>query len=60
MLLFQKVHVYLAIIVDFGIARERTKRETDGLCRNGHAGTADHPGGSPGQNILEIKTANPS
>ena len=27
----------------------------DGLRRKGHAGTADHPGGCPGQNILEIK-----
>ena len=27
----------------------------DGLCLKEHAGTADHPGGSSGQNILEIK-----
>ena len=26
----------------------------DGLRPKGHAGTADHPGGCPGQNILEI------
>ena len=27
----------------------------DGLRPKGHAGTVDHPGGCPGQNILEIK-----
>ena len=27
----------------------------DGLRPKGYAGTADHPGGCPGQNILEIK-----
>ena len=40
-------------------ARKKTKRETKremgGLCPKGYAGTADHPGGCPGQNILEIK-----
>ena len=36
-------------------ARKKTKREMDGLRPKGHAGTADHPGGCPGQNILEIK-----
>ena len=32
-----------------------TKREMDGLRPKGYAGTADHPGGCPGQNILEMK-----
>ena len=34
-----------------------TKRETGGLRPKGYAGTADHPGGCPGQNILEIKNS---
>ena len=35
-----------------------TKREMDGwIGPKGHAGTADHPGGCPGQNILEIKNS---
>ena len=34
-----------------------TKREMDGLRPKGHAGTADHPEGCPGQNILEIKNS---
>ena len=29
----------------------------DGLCPKGYAGTADHPGGWPGQNILEVKNS---
>ena len=29
----------------------------DGLCPKGYAGTADHPGGCPGQKILEIKNS---
>ena len=29
----------------------------DGLHPKGHGGTVDHPGGCPGQNILEIKTS---
>ena len=29
----------------------------DGLRPKGYAGTADHPGGCPGQNILEIKNS---
>ena len=29
----------------------------DGLHPKGYAGTADHPGGCPGQNILEIKNS---
>ena len=33
----------------------KTKREMDGLHPKGYAGTADHPGGCTGQNILEIK-----
>ena len=33
----------------------QTKREMDRLRPKGHAGTADHPGGCPGQNILESK-----
>ena len=32
-----------------------TKWEMDGLGQKGYAGTADHPGRCPGQNILEIK-----
>ena len=34
-----------------------TKREMDGLRPKGYAGTAGHPGGCPGQNILEIKNS---
>ena len=34
-----------------------TKREMDGLYPKGYAGTADHPRGCPGQNILEIKNS---
>ena len=30
----------------------KAKREMGGLCSKGHAGTADHPGGCPGQNIM--------
>ena len=47
-------------IVDMLVAektKRETKREMDGLRPNGHAGTADHPGGSPEQNILEIKNS---
>ena len=40
-------------VVDMG----ETKREMDGLCPKGYAGTADHPRGWPGQNILEIKNS---
>ena len=36
-------------------AKRETKREMDGWRPKGYAGTADHPGGCPGQNILEIK-----
>ena len=36
-----------------------TKREMDGLRPKGYAGTADHPRGCPGQNILEIKNSWP-
>ena len=42
-------------------ARKKTKgetnREMDGLRPKGYAGTADHPRGCPGQNILEIKNS---
>ena len=31
------------------------KKEMDGWRPKGYAGTADHPGECPGQNILEIK-----
>ena len=31
----------------------QTKREMNGLRPKGHAGTTDHPGGCPGQNILK-------
>ena len=34
-----------------------TKREMDGWRKNGHAGTAAHPGRCTGQNILEIKNS---
>ena len=34
-----------------------TKREMDGLRPKGYAGTADHPRGCPGENILEIKNS---
>ena len=46
-------------IVDMRVPGKRpkseTKREMDGLRPKGHAGTEDHPGGCPRQNILEIK-----
>ena len=46
------------VVVDMS-ARKKTKRETkremDRLRPKGYAGTADHPRGCPGQNILEIK-----
>ena len=32
-------------------------REMGELCPKGYAGTADHPGGCTGQNILEIKNS---
>ena len=42
-------------------ARKKTKGETkgemEGFHPKGHAGTAVHPGGCPGQNILEIKNS---
>jgi len=38
-------------------AKGETKREMDGLHPKGYAGTADHPGGCPGQNILEFKNS---
>ena len=34
-----------------------TKREMDGWSPKGYSGTADHPGGCTGQNILEIKNS---
>ena len=37
--------------------RGETKREMDGLRSKGYAGTADQPGGCPGQNILEMKNS---
>ena len=47
-------------VVDMS-ARKKTKRETkremDGLRPKGYAGTTDHLGGCPGQNILEIKNS---
>ena len=36
---------------------KKTKREMGRLRPKGHTGTADHPGGCPGQNILEIKNS---
>ena len=33
------------------------QREMGGLRPKGYAGTADHPGECPGQNILEIKNS---
>ena len=33
------------------------EREMGGLRPKGHAGTADHPGGCPWQNILEINNS---
>ena len=38
-------------------AKGETKSEMDGWSPKGHAGTADHPGGCTGQNILEIKNS---
>ena len=38
-------------------AKGETKREMGGLRPKGYAGTADHPGGYTGQNILEIKNS---
>ena len=40
-------------------AKGETKSEVDGWSPKGYAGTADHPGGSTGQNILEIKNTGP-
>ena len=34
-----------------------TKREMGGLRLKGHAGTADHPGGCPGQKIVEVRNS---
>ena len=39
------------------MTKRETKSELDGLCPKRYAGTADHPGGCPGQNILEIKNS---
>ena len=44
-------------VLDMESARKKTKRVMDGLRPKGNAGTADHPGGCPGQNILEIKNS---
>ena len=38
-------------------AKREIKREMGGWRPKGHADTADHPGGCPGQNILEIKNS---
>ena len=38
-------------------AKGETKCEMDGWRPKGYAGTADHPGGCTGQNILEIKNS---
>ena len=38
-------------------AKGETKGEMDGWRPKGYAGTADHPGGCTGQNILEIKNS---
>ena len=38
-------------------AKGETKSEMDGWSPKGYAGTADHPGGCTGQNILEIKNS---
>ena len=39
------------------MTKNETKREMDGLRPKGHADTADHPGGCPRHNILEIKNS---
>ena len=45
-------------VVDMIVPGKReTKTEMVGLRPKGHAETADHPGGCPGQNILEIKNS---
>ena len=48
-------------IVDMKVSGKRPRgkgdKEGNGLCPKGHAGTEDHPGGCPGQNILEIKNS---
>ena len=51
-----EVRAVVDIIVP-GKNQGETKREMDGLRPNGYAGTADHPGGCPGQNNLEIKNS---
>jgi len=56
------------VITDYNIFRYNFKESEniiiisalifmDGLHPKGYAGTVDHPGGCPGQNILEIKTS---
>ena len=40
-----------------GKSQGETKREMEGLQPKGNTGTADHPGGCPGQYILEINNS---
>ena len=43
-------------VVDMIVPGKRPRvRPRGGLCPKGYAGTADHPGGCPGQNSLDIK-----
>ena len=46
-------------VIDMRVPRKKPRgdQEGDGLRPKGYAGTADHPGGCPGQNILEIKNS---
>ena len=44
-------------VVNMIVPEKKTKTEMDGLHPKGYAGTADHPGGCPGQNILENKNS---
>ena len=47
-------------VVDMRVPGKRPRgdqREMDGLRPKGFAGTADHPRGCPGRNILEIKNS---
>ena len=37
--------------------KRKTNKEMDGLRPKGHARTADHVGGCPGQNILQINNS---
>ena len=47
----------IADMIVSGKRQRLTKRDMDGLCPKGYAGTVDHPRGCPGENILKIKNS---